>query len=202
MTTTNFTVALPSGTTNHGDRGLICVPTTWHDILLFFATNYAAHAATALSMPGETSFEAVLVLVACLILPASALSRSYRAIVLHASLKSDCLERAARSNALCMVKNMKVAGDSGSNSQGVKGHTADENNVSSKENLAQKHGSVTTQSKPSRDIESQMATIDAQPSVKLAGGVELLFHTDEPTDQDLGKAHTVLVFLLSSNSSF
>ena len=202
MTTTNFTVALPNGTTNHGNPNLICVPATWHVTLLFFATNYVAHAATALSMPGETPSEAVLVLLTCLIIPASALNRSYRAIVLHAGLSNDPLVRATRSNALCMVKNMKVAGDGGSNSQGVKGHSMDENNVSSEENLAPKHGSVTAQSKPSDDIENQMAAVDTRPSVKLTEGAERLPRTGEPTDQDLGKVHTVLVILLLLNDSF
>lgn len=198
---TDFTVALPNGTTNHGNPDLICVPATWHDILIFFATNYVVHTATALSMPGETLGETAFVLFACLVLPASALSRSYRAIVLHAVLKSDPLERATRSHALCMVKSTKIADNGGSKSHEANGQGLYKNNPSSKEALGSSHGPMTALPKPSASVESQKAAMDTQNTVKQVEGVEFLPRTDGVGDQDIEKTPTMLVFMSLSNIS-
>lgn len=48
----NSTLPLPPGTTNHGNPKLICLPTKWTDVIVFFLGNYVAHAATIRLEPG------------------------------------------------------------------------------------------------------------------------------------------------------
>lgn len=50
----NITITAPLGTTQHGDDHLFCVPTRPWDIIIFFLANYAAHAFTVRSYPGES----------------------------------------------------------------------------------------------------------------------------------------------------
>src|SRR2546429_9111725 len=49
----NITITAPDGTSNHGDPRLLCTPTRWSDIMIFFLGNYVAHAATVKPLPGE-----------------------------------------------------------------------------------------------------------------------------------------------------
>ena len=42
----NITIEVPAGTTNHGNLHLLCTPAQAQDILVFFAANYFARAAT------------------------------------------------------------------------------------------------------------------------------------------------------------
>jgi len=100
----DITLPLPVGTSNHGTPGLLCTPTKWTDVALFFLLNYVAHAATVLTQPGERSTDYVVSVVGCLLFPVLGLYRGIEAIFSGAVLvKKDDLRKAARSGALCMV---------------------------------------------------------------------------------------------------
>jgi hypothetical protein len=51
--TTNITVTVPSGSSNHGLPNYICTPAQWYDFIIFFGANFFAHAATIRTIPGE-----------------------------------------------------------------------------------------------------------------------------------------------------
>lgn len=83
-------------------------------ILVFFVTNYLAHAATIVGYPGESLVDNVLGFVFAILFPASGIIRGLSAIFRHAELertpdalrgthKSTPLEVAARAGALCHV---------------------------------------------------------------------------------------------------
>jgi hypothetical protein len=100
----NITLPLPVGTSDHGTPGLLCTPTKWTDVALFFLLNYIAHAATVLTQPGERSNDYVVSVIGCLLFPVLGLYRGIEAIFSGAVLvKKDDLRKAARSGALCMV---------------------------------------------------------------------------------------------------
>ncbi|KAF2244841.1 hypothetical protein BU26DRAFT_434182, partial [Trematosphaeria pertusa] len=100
----NITLPLPLGTTNHGTPGLLCTPTKWTDIALFYLFNYVAHAATVLTRPGERSDDFFASVVGSLLCPTLGLYRGIEAILCGAVFaRKDDLRKAARSGALCMV---------------------------------------------------------------------------------------------------
>lgn len=100
----NITLPLPVGTSNHGTPGLLCTPTKWTDIILFYLFNYVAHAATVLARPGERSDDFVVSVIGSLLFPALGLYRGIEAILSRAVfVKNDELKKAARSGALCIV---------------------------------------------------------------------------------------------------
>ncbi|RDL40891.1 uncharacterized protein BP5553_00870 [Venustampulla echinocandica] len=111
----NYTIAVPDGTTNHGDPDLLCMPPSWTDIFIFYAANYFAHAATVISRPGETTINSAVTIVSALLFPISGVVRGVSAIVSLAKFAKTDLETAARSGALCMVVRTKdwqpAAGD-------------------------------------------------------------------------------------------
>jgi hypothetical protein len=39
----NITISVPEGTSDHGNPNLLCTPTKWLDVLVFFFANYLAH---------------------------------------------------------------------------------------------------------------------------------------------------------------
>jgi hypothetical protein len=96
-------VVLPPGTSNHGDPGLLCTPTTWKDIVTFFATNYLAHVATVKIVPGATLLATIWWGLAALILPYFGLFDGFKAIISYAIFCKTDLEMAARVGALCVV---------------------------------------------------------------------------------------------------
>jgi hypothetical protein len=49
----NFTIALPAETSNHGDPHILCPPTTWASIAIFFIGNYLA--AATVNLPPAAS---------------------------------------------------------------------------------------------------------------------------------------------------
>ena len=98
-----FMSPIVSNVTNHGDPHLLCKPSNWTSILSFFLANYAAHAATVLSYPGESSFSYAVNVLLALLLPATGFLRGCNAIVRFANLVTDDLTKAARASALCMV---------------------------------------------------------------------------------------------------
>jgi hypothetical protein len=100
----NITVTVPDGSSNHGSSNLVCTPTTWYDVIIFFAANFFAHAATIKTLPGEKGREALFTIVLALLFPFSGISRGIEAIVRHASWPpADNLTVAARAGALCIA---------------------------------------------------------------------------------------------------
>jgi hypothetical protein len=105
----------PPGTKNHGDPNLLCVEPQWTDYVIFFATNYFAHAATLISHPGESSLETVTATANALFIPGSGALRAFRYLVLYAShliigggRHTSPLEQAQRAGALVMVISEKT----------------------------------------------------------------------------------------------
>ncbi|KAK3303886.1 uncharacterized protein B0T15DRAFT_575445 [Chaetomium strumarium] len=106
----NFTLTVPEGSTNHGNPKLLCTPPEWYDFIIFFFTNYVAHAATVVPEPGQSPVMAALQILLALTLPGSAVFRAVNAIARHAATETkDPLRRAARANALCMVLKKRPA---------------------------------------------------------------------------------------------
>ncbi|KAF2445771.1 hypothetical protein P171DRAFT_273004 [Karstenula rhodostoma CBS 690.94] len=100
----NITLPLPIGTSNHATPGLLCTPTKWTDVALFYLFNYVAHAATVLTRPGERLDDFIVSVIGSLLFPALGLYRGIEAILSRAAfVKHDDLKKAARSGALCLV---------------------------------------------------------------------------------------------------
>ncbi|KAF8879459.1 hypothetical protein BD779DRAFT_1383898, partial [Infundibulicybe gibba] len=97
-------ITLPDGITNHGDPHLLCTPTTWSDILIFYFGNYFAHAATIKAFPGESVADFSLNAFIAILFPTAGVARGIDAIVRHSVWgKSSGLQKAARAGALCVV---------------------------------------------------------------------------------------------------
>jgi hypothetical protein len=99
----NDSVVLPKGATNHGDPNLLCIPTRWYDIVVFFLGNYVAHIATVKFYPGETAFYVAVTSIVVLLSPSAGIIRGLNAIVRHAKFADTPLQVAARAGALCHV---------------------------------------------------------------------------------------------------
>ena len=101
---TNFTIVTPDGTTTHGNPNLLCFPPKWYDYITFFMTNYVAHAATLIALPGESTVDTVYWSVTALFLPAAGLVRTLPLLFRMPRLvRNDPLRRAALAGALCTV---------------------------------------------------------------------------------------------------
>ncbi|KAI9650954.1 hypothetical protein NHQ30_000989 [Ciborinia camelliae] len=106
---TNITIQVPNSTTQHGNEHILCLPITknyWPSvaaIIIFFATNYLAHAATVKSSPGDDSLLQACNAILALFFPMSGLLRALNAIVRLPILARNELEKACRAGALCMV---------------------------------------------------------------------------------------------------
>jgi hypothetical protein len=94
---------LPSGSSNHGDESLLCRPSRWSDVLIFFLGNYVLHAATARTLPGESLVSQAIATILALLLPSSGVLRGIKAIVSGAKFSRNDLVTAARAGALCTV---------------------------------------------------------------------------------------------------
>lgn len=107
----NMTISVPAGTSNHGDPNLLCTPTKWLDVLVFFSANYFAHAATVKALPGETAMDFAFTVFLAIAFPFSGVSRGLEAIMRHASYSRNAsndnakndLQTAVRAGALCIV---------------------------------------------------------------------------------------------------
>ncbi|KAF1963813.1 hypothetical protein CC80DRAFT_460797 [Byssothecium circinans] len=100
----NITLPFPVGTSNHQTPGLLCVPTKWTDVIMFYLLNYVAHAATVLTRPGERSVDYLVSVIGSVLYPTMGMYRGVEAILSGAVfVKNDDLRKAARSGALCMV---------------------------------------------------------------------------------------------------
>src|SRR2546423_7127488 len=84
-------------------RNLDCVPAQWYHILTFFLINYALHAMTVTSVPGEQWDRITLFNLGALLLPFTGISRGLDAIRKGAIFRSTAMERAQKAGALCVV---------------------------------------------------------------------------------------------------
>lgn len=96
---TNSTSTWSSNT----NPNVICRPAKWTDVVVFYLGNYIAHAATTLSLPGQSPLGLVFVILAALFFPISGVFRGFRAISTMAIFAETELQTAARAGALCMV---------------------------------------------------------------------------------------------------
>ncbi|KAH7371563.1 hypothetical protein BKA66DRAFT_497851 [Pyrenochaeta sp. MPI-SDFR-AT-0127] len=100
----NITIALPSGSSDHGTPGLLCTPTKAIDLLVFYLLNYVAHAATVLTRPGERADDYFVSVLGSLLFPTLGVYRGIDAILSGAVwVRNDDLRKAACSGALCVV---------------------------------------------------------------------------------------------------
>jgi hypothetical protein len=100
----NFTIPAPNGTTNHGNPNLICTPTSWFSLFIFFATNYLAHAVTVKQLPGEQTSQYIFVVLAAVFFPYCGLPRAIESITRRAIFfRGSELQTACRAGALCVV---------------------------------------------------------------------------------------------------
>ncbi|MCJ1373297.1 hypothetical protein MMC20_004525 [Loxospora ochrophaea] len=99
----NITVSVPNGTTNHGNPNLLCTPSKWTDIAVFFLANFFAHVATVKSLPGEPALHTLVALLMALMFPTSGVNRGVFAAHQRAVFSDTPLETAARAGALCVV---------------------------------------------------------------------------------------------------
>lgn len=99
----NITITAPNGTSDHGDPHLLCTPSTWTDIAIFFLAHFVSHAATVKSLPGEPMAATWLAELTALLLPVSGIVRGINAIYSRAVFGKTPLETAARAGALCTV---------------------------------------------------------------------------------------------------
>ncbi|KAI0885161.1 uncharacterized protein GGS22DRAFT_139616 [Annulohypoxylon maeteangense] len=97
------TIVLPDNVSNHGSENLICTPSGWTDVALFYLGNYVAHAATVRVSPGEPILDRIVNSIAVLLFPQAGAMKGLNAIFRCAVLENSPLQRAARAGALCMV---------------------------------------------------------------------------------------------------
>jgi len=111
---TNITITLPEGATNHGNAKILCTPSDWQDILIFFLVNYVAHALTVVVLPGEGPLSHLTNALTSLLFPAFGAYRGLRAIFVgyetikkkfgdQSSEEEQDLRKARRAGALCMI---------------------------------------------------------------------------------------------------
>jgi hypothetical protein len=98
------TIVLPSGYSNHDDPNLLCRAAVWSDVVIFFLGNYVAHAATVISLPGESGLGSALVIISAVFFPSSGVYRGLRAISSCAVFGKTELQKAARAGALYTIR--------------------------------------------------------------------------------------------------
>ncbi|UNI20850.1 hypothetical protein JDV02_006899 [Purpureocillium takamizusanense] len=91
------------GYTHNGDCSLLCRPSNWKDITIFFLGNYGAHVATVFATPGQSSLTTALSLLLALCFPGAGVLTGLEAITSRALFAPTDLTRAARAGALCIV---------------------------------------------------------------------------------------------------
>ena len=79
------------------------MPPQWSDYVVFFATNYLAHAFTLVTRPGQHPIETIVSALNALFVPSSGALYALRGLFLRAGPRGNELERAARAGALCTV---------------------------------------------------------------------------------------------------
>jgi hypothetical protein len=101
-TDTNCSVNVP-GLWHNGDCSLLCRPTKWYDILIFFLGNYLAHIATVTSPPGASVARQARNMLSALFFPVSGFALGLEAVASKAIWAPTSLQTAARAGALLMV---------------------------------------------------------------------------------------------------
>ncbi len=91
------------GFTHHGNCNLLCSPASWTDVLVFFLGNYIAHAATVVTLPGQSTAGVIVDIVLALLFPGAGVFRALRVIFTRAKLAPTDLQMAARAGALVVV---------------------------------------------------------------------------------------------------
>ena len=120
----NITIQVPIGTTNHSDPSILCTPSHWNTIAVFYLGNYVSHAATIQRYPGEATSAFISSIILALFLPTSGVLRGFQQIWRYANFRAvhytglwtflcsifnreffetDELRKACKAGALCMV---------------------------------------------------------------------------------------------------
>lgn len=102
-TNSSCPAAIPGFTLKGADCELLCRPTRWIDVVAFFLGNYAAHAATVVSRPGQSTLTTILAIASALLLPGLGVRNGVGTIWSRATLGKTSLRQAARAGALCAV---------------------------------------------------------------------------------------------------
>ncbi|KDQ55300.1 hypothetical protein JAAARDRAFT_333000 [Jaapia argillacea MUCL 33604] len=84
-------------------RSVICSPATWHNIIVFFMINYAAHAATIPAAAGATWYDTMFWTVVCLLLPFAGLGKAMGLVLNYTWVGDSELEKAWARDALLVV---------------------------------------------------------------------------------------------------
>ncbi|KAF2397674.1 hypothetical protein EJ06DRAFT_132453 [Trichodelitschia bisporula] len=102
-----FNVSVPEGFTVTNRGNYFCVlPASWFSVMVFYLGNYAAHAATLITYPGEPPIYIVAAVVYALFFPTTGIVRGLNAVFRHARFpwgEQTDMRSAARAGALCMV---------------------------------------------------------------------------------------------------
>ncbi len=104
----NYTITVLEGASDHNDPNLLCTPSGWQDIIIFYLGNYIAHVATILSLLRESRGSKIRVSIASLLYPVSGLMRGLLTILIFASFGKTHLQKAARAGEFCMVVRNQV----------------------------------------------------------------------------------------------
>ncbi|KIW29951.1 uncharacterized protein PV07_05735 [Cladophialophora immunda] len=99
----NMTIEAPPGSRYIPNENLLCTPSTWKSVLLFFSANYFTHIATVRSIPGESMIKTAGALLMALIFPTSGMIRGLTAIIKCPIRCKTPLEKACKAGALCVV---------------------------------------------------------------------------------------------------
>ncbi|KDQ51954.1 hypothetical protein JAAARDRAFT_40575 [Jaapia argillacea MUCL 33604] len=84
-------------------RSVVCLPTTWHDIVVFFVANFLAHAATIPTAPGAKWYDSAAWTILSLLLPFAGLGKSLGLIMRHFMVGNSDLEKALARDGLAIV---------------------------------------------------------------------------------------------------
>lgn len=95
---TNATV-----TVDENDSRLYCEKTNRYDICWFAFSNYALHALSVRSLPGENTYSTTAFKLCCLLIPYTGLRRGLCLLSRASNFAENDLQCAARANALCMI---------------------------------------------------------------------------------------------------
>ena len=104
----NFTIALPAGTSTHGDPHLLCPPTQWETIVIFFVVNFIAHAATVKLPPAPSNLIKIQIFFGALLMPSSGMVfaiQAFKQTIL--GLGKSKAQKAAIAGSLCMYARSK-----------------------------------------------------------------------------------------------
>jgi hypothetical protein len=99
----NSTIELPQSSHYDPDHHLLCTPSIWSSILLFYLANYVAHLGTVRSAPGSLGITRASNMLGALLLPSTGLNLGLQQIYARAIFSTTPLEKACRARALCVV---------------------------------------------------------------------------------------------------